>query len=62
MEYLPSKKASEVLGLHPNTLRKYASSRKIGFIRNSNGQRQYNVNSYVSNAAHKALINKYLHD
>jgi predicted site-specific integrase-resolvase len=47
MRYVPSRKASEILGLHPNTLRKYAKAGKINFIKNEAGQRLYEVESYT---------------
>lgn len=44
--YVPSRKAVDLLGLHPNTLRRYADNGKIEYIRNEAGQRLYNVQSY----------------
>jgi predicted site-specific integrase-resolvase len=41
------RKAVKALGLHPNTLRKYADEGKIDSIRNSAGQRLFNVESYT---------------
>lgn len=49
--YVPLRKAVEVLGLHPNTLRKYADQGKIKSIKNEAGQRLYDVQSYISGAA-----------
>jgi putative resolvase len=43
--YLPSRKASKHLGVHPNTLRHWADTNKIKFIRNPAGQRLYDVAS-----------------
>jgi predicted site-specific integrase-resolvase len=43
--YLPSRKASKYLGVHPNTLRHWADTNKIKFIRNPAGQRLYDVAS-----------------
>lgn len=37
MSYLPSRKASQVLGLHPNTLRKYVNNGTIHTIKNNAG-------------------------
>lgn len=48
MNYLPSRKASQVLGLHPNTLRKYADNGTIHTIKNNAGQRLYDVQSYIN--------------
>ncbi|MEH2371531.1 IS607 family transposase [Nostoc sp.] len=47
MAYIPLRKAVEFLGLHPNTLRKYADEGKIKSIKNAAGQRLYDVESYV---------------
>ena len=47
MAYLPSRKASQALGLHPNTLRSYANKGKIPHYRNAAGQRLYDVDSYL---------------
>ncbi|MFM6396561.1 IS607 family transposase [Planktothrix sp.] len=47
MAYIPLRKAVEFLGLHPNTLRKYADEGKIKSIKNSAGQRLYDVESYI---------------
>ena len=47
MSYLPSHKAAARLGLHPQTLRRYARQGKIPFYRNSGGQRLYDVDSFL---------------
>lgn len=44
---LPSRKAAEFLGLHPNTLRKYADSGLIKHVKTPTGQRLYDVNSFL---------------
>ncbi|MEG3880955.1 IS607 family transposase [Microcoleus sp. herbarium7] len=46
MAYIPLRKAVEFLGLHPNTLRKYADEGQIKSIKNGAGQRLYDVDSY----------------
>ena len=51
MAYVPLRKAVERLGLHPNTLRRYADQGKIQIIKNEAGQRLYNVESYIRGAA-----------
>jgi putative resolvase len=43
---LPSRKAAQALGLHPNTLRKYANAGLIKHIRTPTGQRLYDVDSF----------------
>ncbi|MFN7852612.1 MAG: IS607 family transposase, partial [Dolichospermum sp.] len=45
--YIPLRKAVEFLGLHPNTLRRYADEGKIKSIKNPAGQRLYDVESYI---------------
>ncbi|MEN8215597.1 MAG: IS607 family transposase [Pseudomonadota bacterium] len=47
MKYVSSKKASQQLGLHPNTLRHYADNGTIKFYRTESGQRRYNVEAYL---------------
>ncbi|MBE9188426.1 IS607 family transposase [Microcoleus sp. LEGE 07076] len=56
MPYIPLRKAVEFLGLHPNTLRKYADEGKIKSIRNEVGQRLYDVESYRCRATITAII------
>jgi predicted site-specific integrase-resolvase len=47
MNYVASREASEILGLHPNTLRSYADNGTIEFYRTKSGHRRYNVDSYL---------------
>ena len=47
MVHLPSRKAAARLGLHPQTLRRYAAEGKIPFYRNAGGQRLYDVDAYL---------------
>ncbi len=56
MKYISSKKASEILGLHPNTLRKYADEGKIEHIKTSSGQRRYNVDSFLCDSKSETII------
>ncbi|MBD2552650.1 IS607 family transposase [Limnothrix sp. FACHB-708] len=56
MAYIPLRKAVEFLGLHPNTLRKYADEGKIESIRNEAGQRLYNVESYGRKATRSIVV------
>lgn len=46
MKYYSTKKASEAIGIHPNTLRSWADNGKIDYIRTAAGQRRYDVDSY----------------
>ena len=56
MAYIPLRKAVEFLGLHPNTLRKYANEGKINYIKNEAGQRLYDVESYRRDAAISTVV------
>jgi predicted site-specific integrase-resolvase len=56
MAYIPLRKAVDFLGLHPNTLRKYADSGKIKSIKNEAGQRLYDVESYRIDATQSAIV------
>ena len=56
MPYVPLRKTVEQLGLHPNTLRRYADQGKIEIIKNEARQRLYNVESYIRGAASASLI------
>ena len=50
MEYCSSREASKTLGIHPNTLRRWADSGKITHIRTAAGQRKYDVQGYLGNS------------
>ncbi len=54
--WLPSRKAAAHLGLHPNTLRKYADNGTIPTIRNAAGQRLYDVSAYLREHVAAATI------
>jgi putative resolvase len=56
MAYITLRKAVEFLGLHPNTLRKYADEGKINSIKNEAGQRLYDVESYQRNSVNAVTI------
>jgi len=56
MAYIPLRKAVEFLGLHPHTLRKYASFGKIKSLKNEAGQRLYDVESYQRSATRTTTI------
>ena len=56
MAYVPLRKAVERLGLHPNTLRRYADQGKIQIIKNEAGQRLYDIESYIRGSARASLI------
>jgi putative resolvase len=56
MPYVPLREAVKQLGLHPNTLRKYADNGKIESIKNEAGQRLFNVESYLRGAIRNTLV------
>ena len=56
MRYTPSRKAAQALGLHPNTLRKYADEGRIKAIKTASGQRRYDVDSYIRDTGDPALV------
>jgi putative resolvase len=47
MKYLPAKKAAEILGYHPEHLRRLAVDGKIETIRTKGGHRRYNVEAFI---------------
>ena len=51
MRYIPSREASRILGVHPQTLRKWAREGRIDYIRTEGNQRRYDVDSYIGNSA-----------
>ena len=53
---MPSRKAAARLGLHPQTLRRYAAQGKIPFYRNAGGQRRYDVNAYLRGKAEPQAV------
>ena len=53
MSYIPSRKASQALGVHPNTLRKWDKEGKIKVLRAPSGQRLYDISSMQSSGRAK---------
>ena len=49
MRYVPSREASRILGVHPQTLRVWAREGRIDYIRTEGNQRRYDVDSYIGN-------------
>ncbi len=47
MRYVPSREASRILGVHPQTLRVWAREGRISYIRTEGNQRRYDVDSYI---------------
>ena len=56
MMHLPSRKAAARLGLHPQTLRRYAAEGKIPYYRNAGGQRLYDVDAYLREKAAPQVV------
>ena len=56
MVYVASRKAAALLGLHPQTLRRYADQGNIPHYRNSAGQRLYDVDAYLRGASRPNII------
>ena len=56
MVYVASRKAAAMLGLHPQTLRRYADQGKIPHYRNSAGQRLYDIDAYLRGAISPEVI------
>ena len=56
MSYLPSRKAAERLGLHPQTLRRYARQGKIPYYRNAGGQRLYDADAFLRGNATPSVV------
>ncbi len=50
MKYVPSREASRILGVHPQTLRVWAREGRIDYIRTEGNQRRYDVDSYIENS------------
>ena len=51
MSYSPSRKATARLGLHPQTLRRYARQGKIPYYHNAGGQRLYDADAFLRGEA-----------
>ena len=56
MAYIPGRKASAQLGIHQNTLRRYADEGRIQTIRTASGQRRYDVDAFLRQSADAALV------
>ena len=56
MQYLPSRQAAKILGLHPHTLRRYADAGIIPSIRTQSGQRRYDVQTYLGKSKNSTTI------
>lgn len=56
MVYLPSRKACQLLGVHPNTLRRWAEKGEIGFIKTASGQRKYDIETFLGQTKQPVVI------
>lgn len=56
MPYIPGRKAAQQLGIHQNTLRRYADEGRIQVIRTASGQRRYDVDAYLGESTDAALV------
>ncbi|MEQ8975681.1 MAG: IS607 family transposase [Coleofasciculus sp. C1-SOL-03] len=56
MGYIPLREAVKRLGLHKNTLRKYADNGSIPSIRNPAGQRLFDVEAYLGASVRSATV------
>lgn len=55
---LKTNKACEILGVHPNTLRRWADEGKIRYVRQKSGNRMYDIDGFLgaSNPSDKSKI------
>ena len=56
MKLVPTREAARILGVHPNTLRKWANEGKIETIRTQSGQRRFNVDWYLWKNAEREVV------
>jgi excisionase family DNA binding protein len=56
MNYYPSREACRILGVHPDTLRKWADTGEISYIKTKSGQRRYDVDSYIGKSTTSTTI------
>lgn len=54
--YSPSRIAARRLGVHPNTLRRWADEGKIPFIKSASGQRRYDVDAFLGQSTEPGLV------
>ena len=51
--HVPARKAVEIIGVSPGTLRKWADNDKIQYIRTPGGVRLYNVSKYINDSTNE---------
>lgn len=54
MKYVPTRVASEKLGLHPNTVRKYAKNGLIEVYITQSGQMRFNIEEFLKKRVQKS--------
>jgi predicted site-specific integrase-resolvase len=55
-KFHPSREAARILGVHPNSLRKWADIGEINYIKTKSGQRRYDVDSYIGKSTTSITI------
>jgi len=55
-KFHPSREAARILGVRPNSLRKWADNGEINCIRTKSGQRRYDVDSYIGKSTSSTTI------
>ncbi|MFO1429738.1 MAG: MerR family DNA-binding transcriptional regulator [Candidatus Competibacteraceae bacterium] len=56
MKWHPSRKAVQILGIHPNTLRRWAATGQIAHVRTEAGQRLYDVDSFIRKSGQRVGV------
>ena len=56
MPHIPGRKAAEQLGIHQNTLRRYADEGRIQTIRTPSGQGRYDVDAFLRESRDATLV------
>lgn len=55
MKLYSSREAAKTLGVHPNTLRKWANDGTITVIKTKSGQRRYDVDGYIGSSKQSTI-------
>jgi predicted site-specific integrase-resolvase len=56
MKYYPSREVARILGVHPDTLRRWSDTGEINCIRTKSGQRRYDVDVYVGKSSTSVTV------
>ena len=54
MKFVPAKEICDMIGIHPQTMRKWAIAGKISYITTPGGHRRYNIDEFIECAKIKA--------